>query len=242
MPTILTPGDYTVPQPTPPQIVTKTILPSLQIAPFELEWGVGRTHPVQNPQIHGTATWTPGEPSVLDYKPVMLSGDRDNLYCPRRLGQYIPDFSSATNFSESEVYTVNDITAPEALEVDWHMQAKGSAKIANPGLQLLSGNPNWQVRGFDYIRKVWVSLNVTFPGSALLAGLQFGADYKIDNISMSFVNVYLNGIKFPVTFSQPLAVGSVASSQIFNKALQVDANGSAKPYVLKVGQLTVSYS
>lgn len=243
-PIVLQPGTYSVPQPPPPPqpvIINTTILPAIQNAPFELLWGVGRTHPIQNPPIHGTATWTQGEPSVLDYKPVAIAGDRDNLYALRELGSYLPDFSAATSFTESEIYTVSDITAPEALEVDWHMQAKGSTQIANPGLQLLSGKPNWQVRGFDYIRKTWVPLNVTFPGTSLASGMQFGATYKLINGQLVFVEVDINGLKFPVTFSQALATGKAVAAQVFNKAIQTDCNGSATPYRLKVGALTLTY-
>ena len=238
MPTILAPGDYTVPAPPPPVVTTRTILPALQMTPFELLWGVGRSHPVPNPPVHGTATWTPGEPAVLDFRPARLQGDSDNLYCLRRLAQYLPDFSAAASYTESETYQVSDLSAVQALETDWHIQL--GQTVWNPGLQLLPGTP-WQVRGFDYVNKRWVSLGVTFDGGLLTAGLSFGAEYGFTSKVLDFVAVTVNGHRTPVNFSQPVTTVAT-SATVFNKAVQADATSDARPYVLKVGKLTVSYS
>lgn len=235
--TILQPGDYTVPQPLPPK-PPLTILPALQMAPFELLWGVGRSHPVQNPPTHGTATWTPGEPAVCDFRPIAIAGDSDNLYALRRLAAYLPDFSGMTHLSESVVYTVNTPANVQALETDWHVQIGN--RVWNPGLQLLPGKP-WSVRGFDYTAKRWIGLGVTFDGSQLIRGLAFGAEYIISPTSLAFVSVTAAGETAPVGFVQPVVtVGE--SAMVFNKAVQLDAQASAKPYVLKIGQMMVGYS
>ncbi len=236
----LSPGTYVVPPPPPPVTITKTILPALQISPFELLWGVGRSHPVTNPLIHGTATWNPGEPSVLDYHPVNIPSDRDNLYCLRRLGKYVPDFSGATKFTESEIYTVSDVNAPEALEADLHLQPVGT-KVYNPGLQLLRGSP-WSVRLWDHVKKDWEPSGVSFNGNALLAGLSIGAEYLISDAGLTYSAVIVQGNRFPQSYFVPVVTAAEVTSQVFNKAVQVDANGTATPYVLKVGQLTVSFS
>lgn len=244
-PVMLQPGTYVVPAPPPipptppPVIVTRTILPALQMAPFELLWGVGRTHPINNPPVHGTATWIPGEPAVCDFHPVVLQGESDNLYCLRRLAAYLPDFSGMTHLSESEVYTVNNPGNVQALETDWHIQI--GTRIWNPGMQLLPGKPSWTVRGFDYTAKRWQDLGVSFDGSLLTTGISFGGKYIISPTSLSFVSVTVNGQETPVSFVQP-AVQAASSAMVFNKAVQLDATGDAKPYVLKVGQLTVAYS
>lgn len=242
MATILNPGDYTVPVPLPPPppiIVNTTILLALQIAPFELLWGVGRSHPVPNPPTHGTALWTPGEPATCDFRPVKLNGDSDNVYCLRRLGQYIPpSLAVATQFTESQTLQVNDPVAVQALETDWHVQI--GTKVWNPGLQLLPGKP-WQVRGFDYINKKWVSLGINFDGNLLLAGLTLSADYTFTPASLVFNAVSLNGTKHPITFTQPVATAANAAI-VFNKAIQCDARSDALPYSVKIGQMVVAYS
>lgn len=239
-PITLQPGTYIVPPPPPvppPVTINRTILPALQIAPFELLWGVGRTKPINNPPVHGTATYTPGEPAVIDYHPVVLPIDRDNLYCLRRLASYLPDFSGMTRCTESEVYTVDNPSNVQALETDWHIQiGKG---IWNPGMQLLPGTP-WRVRGFDYTAKHWTDLGVTFDGSLLTKGILFGAEYIISPDALTFVSVTVSGVRTPVKFTQPV-VQSANSAMVFNKAIQLDATANANPYVLKVGQLTVSY-
>lgn len=239
MPTILQPGDYTVPVLPPPLTITKTILPALQTASFELLWGVGRSNPVNNPPTHGTASWTPGEHATCDFRPIVLpNGESDNLYCLRRLAPYLPDFSSMTHLSESEVYSVDKPQNVQALETDWHVQI--GTRVWNPGLQLLPGKP-WSVRGFDYTAKKWVALGVTFDGSLLTKGVQFGADYIISPTSLAFTSVTINGEKTPLSFVQPVTMVAT-NAMVFNKSVQLDATGDAKPYVLKVGQLTVSYS
>lgn len=238
MPTILAPGDYTVAPAPPPVTINRTILPALQMAPFELLWGVGRSKPVTNPAVHGTATFTPGEPAILDFHPVVISGDSDNLYCLRRLAQYLPDFSGMSHCLETEVYTVDKPQNVQAVETDWHIQIGKS--VWNPGLQLLPGNP-WRVRGFNYTAKHWQDLGVTFDGNLLTTGVQFGAEYIISQTSLSFVSVTTNGEATPVSFVQPVVTAST-SMMVFNKAIQTDATSDAKPYVLKVGKLTVVYS
>jgi hypothetical protein len=238
MPTILIPGDYTVPILPPPVTITKTILPALQMAPFELLWGVGRTKPINNPATHGIALWEAGEPATCDFRPVPLAGDSDNLYCLRRLAPYLPDFSAMTHLSESEVYTVDKPGNVQALETDWHIQI--GKNIWNPGMQLLPGKP-WTVRGFDYTAKKWVGLGVAFDGSRLTSGIQFGAEYIISPTSLAFVSVTVAGVTTPVSFVQPVVLSST-SALVFNKAVQLDATGDAKPYILKVGQLTVAYT
>jgi len=241
MATILQPGDYTVPQPPlplPPVTVTQTILPALQIAPFELLWGVGRSHPVPNPPTHGTATWTPGEPTTCDFRPIKLpGGESDNLYALRRLGAYLPDFSGITHLQESQTLQVSDPVAVQALETDWHIQI--SKSVWNPGLQLLPGSP-WSVRGFDYTAKKWVSLGVTFDGTALASGLTLAAEYLISPTSLSFVSVTVNGQRTPVSFVQPV-VAMANAAMVFNKAVQLDARADALPYIVKIGKMTVSY-
>lgn len=241
MAVILSPGDYTVAPPPLPVTITRTILPALQSAPFELLWGVGRSHPVNNPSTHGTATWTPGEPAILDYRPVLLPTDRDNLYCLRRMGQYLPDFSGATQFTESEVYTVSSLTAPEALEVDWHMQPVG-AKVYNPGLQLLRGSPSWTVRLWNQFRGDWEPSGATFDGNALLAGLTFGGEYLISPAGLTYVAVTVAGARFPQSLTVPAVAATPVTKQVFNKAVQTDSDSKANPYTLKIGKLTVSYS
>lgn len=241
MTTILGPGNYTVAPVPPPVTITKTILPALQNAPFELLWGVGRSHPVNNPPTHGTATWTPGEPAILDYHPVPLPADRDNLYCLRRLGQYLPDFSGATQFTESEVYTVSSLTAPEALEVDWHMQPVG-AKVYNPGLQLLPGSPSWTVRLWNQFRGDWEPSGATFDGNALLTGLAFGGEYAITPSGLTYLAVTVGGVRFPQSLTVPPIAVAPVTKQVFNKAVQTDANGQAAPYTLRIGKMTVTYA
>lgn len=241
---ILSPGDYTVlaPQLGPPT----SILPALQIAPFELLWGVGRSNPVQNPSIHGTATWTPGEPATLDYHPVKLPTDRDNLYCLRRLGQYIPDFSAATKLVESQVLQVSDLSSPEAIETDWHLQAPTviGSKVLNPGLQLLpTGKAIWTVRLWDHIKGGWeLASKCTLDGSVLLAGVLFGAEYYVSPAGLTYNAVTINGIRFAQTYSVPGKDAPPVKQQVFNKAIQVDANGAASPYQLKVGKMTITFA
>lgn len=243
-PITLQPGTYSVPQPPPPVIVNNTFIPAVQNAPFELLWGVGRTKPIQNPPVHGTATWTQGSPSLLTYAPAKLNGDRDNLYCLRRMGSYgLPDFSKATYFCESQVFTVSDVLAPEALELDWHMQPSGSTKVCNPGIQLLAGKP-WSVRGFDYIKKAWIDLGVTFDGNILSSGCLIAAEYAVNpGISFSYISVSINGLKFPLKnpYTQAMTTGSAVTSPVFNKALQTDSSAAATPFTLKVDQLTLNY-
>jgi hypothetical protein len=243
-PIILQPGTYSVPPPAPPVTINSTFIPAVQNAPFELLWGVGRSKPVNNPPVHGTATWTQGSPSVLTYAPADLPNDRDNIYCLRRMGNLgLPDFSKATYFSESEVYAVSDVLAPEALETDWHMQPVGT-KIINPGLQFLAGKP-WNIRLWDQVKGSWQDAGVTFDGNILSGqGALFAAEYTvIPGTSFSCISVSVNGLKFPFKnpYTQPLKNGSAVTSPVFNKAVQADANGVATPYTLKVDQLTLIY-
>jgi hypothetical protein len=239
---VLIPGSYVVPQPPPiPPPVNTTLLVGLNRSPFELLWGVGRSKPITNPPIHGTATWTPGEPGVLDFHPALLpGGESDNILAIQRLGQYLPDFSQATKFSESQIYTVNDTKPVQALETDWHMQI--GTKVWNPGLQLFPGKPNWSVRGFDYINKVWVPLGVTFDPAVLLTGCMIGGNYTISQLMMSHTAVTINGLKFPVSFAQSVATAAAIPQPAFVKSVQADANSLAQPYVLKVGKMQVSWA
>jgi hypothetical protein len=243
-PIILQPGTYSVPQPLPITI-NNTFIPAVQNAPFELLWGVGRSKPIQNPPVHGTATWTQGSPSVLQYNPVQLTGDRDNIYVLRRMGNLgLPDFSKATYFCESQIYAVSDVTAPEALEMDWHMQPVGT-KILNPGLQLLAGKPVWSIRLWDEIKSSWQDAGVTFDGNILAGnGAMFAGEYTVvPGVSFTYVSVSVNGLKFNLKtpYTQALKVGTAVTSMVFNKACQGDCDGLATPFTLKVDQLTLNY-
>lgn len=233
MTTILQPGDYTVPPPLPP--ITRLV--GLQNAPFELLWGVGRSNPVQNPALHGTASWAQGEPSTLTFKPIKLPNDRDNLYCVRRLGLSLNQSSvaAATSLTESQTLQVDVLANVEAIETDWHIQA--GTLIWNPGLQLL---PSGVVRGWQNTAKDWVDLTVRFSPQLLLSGLTLAAEYKMTTQSLIHVAVTINGQRTPVSLTQPVVTAPVAGF-VFNKAVQTDANGAAAPYVLKVGQMQVSW-
>lgn len=220
-------------------------LVALQSSPWELLWGVGRSHPVTNPPIHGTATFTVGEPATIDYHPIVLPADRDNLYCLRRLAPYVnlARLQQATQFSLSWQMSVNDISAPEAIESDFQRQLGN--KVWNMGYQFLSqGSSPWLVRAFNYTTKDWKDTGLRLDPSLLAGGrtLTVAATFTLSDATETHNTLSFNGgVPQQVGFSQPVFT-SATQSTLFNVAMQLDANGTAKPYQVRLGKVEVTLS
>lgn len=235
MPTILQPGDYTVP---PPQtkIVPKVIFAGLQSGSFQTLWGVGRTKPVSNPAIHGSVAQTPGTPAVFQFNPVQLGTDNDNLYCMRQLVTQIDPLllASATKFTNSARVQIDNPANCQAFEFD----LPTPLNVGTMGIQLLPGKISWSIRAFDYTIKTWRPLAGTnFDPSLLKSGAMFGGEYTCDGKTIEHTAVTINGVKIPVTYSQ--SCGASITPR-FNAAFQFDATGDARPYKVTLDKFTVT--
>lgn len=238
MPTILQPGDYTVPKPelAPPTTVVKTIFAGLQLGSFQALWGVGRTKPITNPPTHGMVTQTPGSPATFDFHPVTLSGDSDNLYCLRRLVDQVDPalLAQATKFSNSCWIQIDNPGNVQAFEFDLPTPLNAGTM----GIQLLPGKPFWSIRAFDYPNKHWVSLEGTNFDPALLAnGAVFGGEYTCDGSQVHHTAALIGTGKITVNYSQNL--GQKLSPRL-NAAFQLDATGDAKPYKVSLNNFQIS--
>lgn len=218
------------------------IFPALQLAPWELLWGVGRSRPVNNPAVHGKATWTSGSPATVDFQPVSLLSDCDNLYMLRRLGAYVPfaDLQMASNFTYSITLAVSDLGAVQALELDYQRQI--GPRIWSMGYQLFPASPQWQIRAFDYTKKSWIDTGLKLDPALLAPGktLAIYAEFSCDGQSETHQTLTLNGgPKQQVNFTQPVFFARNSLTE-FNVAVQLDAHQIAKPYVATLGDVTVA--
>jgi hypothetical protein len=216
---------------------------ALQSSPWELLWGVGRSKPINNPPVHGTATMIPGEPAIIDYHPAVIDGDSDNLYCLRRLAPYVnlTRLQQATRFSLSYQLSINDLSAVQAIESDFQRQL--GFKVWNMGYQLLpSGGGSWVVRAFNYTEKRWVTTGVSFNPDLITGGRTVGitSTYTLSSTSETHESIrFGDGPTQPVGFSQPVFTSKTMATA-FNVACQLDSRSTAKPYTVKLGQVEVT--
>lgn len=239
MATILQPGTYIIPDPPPPQVVTKTkvMFCGLQGGNFQTLWGVGRTKPINNPPIHGSVVQTPGQPSTFQFNPVSIQGDSDNLYCLQRLVTQIDPslLQNATQFSNSAWIQIDNPVNCQAFEFDLPTPLNAGTM----GIQLLPGKPFWSIRAFDYTIKSWRPLGAqtNFDPTLLQKGAVFGGEYTCDGKTIEHKSVTINGTKVNVTYSQSCGV---PLEPRFNAAFQLDATGDAKPYKVLLNNFTVT--
>lgn len=239
-PSVLQPGDYTVlpcPPLPPPVTVVKTIFAGLQLGEFQTIWGVGRTKPVNNPMIHGLVIQNPGAPSSFDFRPVMIAGDNDNLYCMRRLlTQLSPSaLRQAKKFSNSVWVQMDDPGSCQAFELD----LPTPLNVGTMGLQFLpTSGGNWEVRAFDYPNKKWVTLpGTTFSSGVFKPGIVIGGEYTCDGLTVKHTLVTIGTLGIPVNFTQ--SCGPSLSPRL-NAAFQLDATKDAKPYKIRIDNFQIS--
>lgn len=236
---ILTPGTYNVPEPPPPQVITKTkiVFCGLQAAGFQTLWGVGRTKPVNNPPIHGSVVQTSGTPSTFQFSPVPIQGDNDNLYCLQRLVTQVDPslLQNAKEFTNSVWVQIDNPANCQAFEFD----LPTPLNVGTMGLQLLPGTPTWSMRAFDYTIKSWRPLGpqTNFDPTLLKMGAVFGGEYTCDGKTIEHKAVVINGIKSFVTYTQ--SCGAPIAPRL-NNAFQLDATGDAKPYKVLLNNFTVT--
>lgn len=210
---------------------------------WELLWGVGRSHPVSNPPVHGTASLTPGAPATLAFAPAKLAGgESDNLYMLRRLGKYIPPalLAAASRFTLSLRETISDISAPQALEIDYQLQR--GTKLWNMGLQLKPSAPFWILRSYDYVARAWQSTGITVDQNKLKPGGGFSmlGEWHVDDTSVTLDAVTLaDGQRHVVNMQHPVATAA-SPADAYNLAIQLDATADAKPYTAIIQDITVS--
>jgi hypothetical protein len=223
------------------------ILPALQIAPWELLWGVGRSTPMATDD-HGQATFMPGEPAQIDFWPKTLaSGESDNLYMVRRIGQYFPVSAivGATRVTYSFDLGISNPLACQAFE--WECQRQSGLKLWNMAWQLRPDNPvEWHLFAFDYSRREpdpWIPTGIIVD-PLLLANrklLSIGCGFSMTDSSESHDYITINGKKSAVSFTQPVFTAAKPGTY-FNVAMQPDAKVMAQPYMITLGNVTVSLS
>lgn len=216
----------------------------LQGSPWELLWGVGRSHPVTNPPIHGTASFVVGEPAEIIFAPAVLpSGESDNLFALRRTAPYIPlaRLQSASKLTYSLQLGVSDPTAVQALETDLQMQL--GTKVWEAGFQFHPGSPKWTLNVYNKAQGAWQPTGLTLD-PALISGGKTASivqELAIDPSGLTYTAISLNGTRQSLGIHNPV-VTDTHSFNYLNIAVQPDAMASAKPYNVTLGAVSLTLS
>jgi len=226
---------------TAPKSVT---LSSIQSVAPETLWYEARSPGAPKTGPHGTVAIVPGSPATADFKPAKLAGgESDNCYNLRRLYPTLTAdqksiMETASKFSISCDYAMDPLTSVQAVELDYQIR-KSSGVVINVGPQLLPVAGGWIIRGFDYVKKVWVPLGVTAKVTAGKS-IHLEVDATCDDKTVRFTEVIVDGVATPVTFSHPVSQ-SQTNSPYCNAAYQLDATPDAKPYKATIDNLTVTF-
>jgi hypothetical protein len=218
-------------------------LANIQTSMPETLWYEARSPNAPKSGPHGTVTITPGSPATADFHPVNLGGQSDNCYNLFRLyPQLTADQKSlletATQFSISCDYLFDPLASVQAGELDYQIR-KSSGVVINVGPQLLPIPGGWSIRGFDYVRKVWVPLGVkaaVIPTKPTHLEVYATCDDK----TVQFTRVVVDGISSSTSFSHPVSQ-SATSQPYCNAAYQLDATADGKPYRAQINNLTVTF-
>lgn len=224
-----------------PKVVT---ISEIQAVMPEVLWYEARSPGSPKTGPHGTVTIVPGSPAIADFHPVNLGGPSDNVYCLRRLYNTLTPaqhtlMETATKFSISCDYMFDPLASVQAGELDYQIR-KSSGVVINVGPQLLPISGGWIIRGFDYIKKVWVPLGAK---AILVAGkpTHLEIDATCDDKIVQFTQVTVDGAVTPVTFSHPVSM-STTGQPYCNAAYQLDATGDAKPYKATISNFQVTFA
>ena len=227
---------------TAPKVVT---LSNIQAVAPETLWYEARDASAPKTGPHGTVTIIPGSPATADFHPIVLaSGHSDNCYNLRRLYPTLTPsqraiMETATHFTISCDYLLDPLANVQAAELDYQIR-KSSGVVINIGPQLLPVTGGWIIRGFDFVKKVWVPLGAkatVTPGKPIHLEIQATCDDK----TVQFTEVIVDGVATPTTFSHPVSQ-STTGQPYCNAAYQLDATGDAKPYKASINNFQVSFS
>jgi len=227
---------------TAPKVVT---ISNIQSVMPETLWYEARSPGSPKTGPHGTVAIVPGSPATADFKPTKLvGGESDNVYCLRRLYSTLTSdqkslMETAKNFSISCDYIFDPLANVQAGELDYQIR-KSNGVVINIGPQLLPITGGWVIRGFDYVKKVWIPLGVK---ATVTAGkpTHLQLDATCDDKTVQFTQVIVDGVATPVTFSHPVSQ-STTNQPYCNAAYQLDATGDAKPYKAMINNLTVTFA
>lgn len=226
---------------TKPKVVTLSSIQS--VVPPKQYWYEARSQNDPHTGPHGTATITPGEPAVIDFHPVNLGGPSDNVYLPREMYATLSAeeraiLETASKFSIGCTWLVDNWQAPQALELDYQIR-KSSGVLINIGLQFIPIMGTWQLRGFDFVAKKWVTMMASKPpqpGVPISVAVEATCDDKV----VQFTRVLIDGVSTNVNLSHPVSI-EVKASPYCRAACQLDGRANAVPYKATIGKLMVTF-
>lgn len=184
---------------------------------------------------HGTATISLGPVATFSVKPAVRPGNvSDNFYFLRRLGALqIDTLRAPSYFSYSLNYflTTADVAASQAIEFELQQNVAGMRY--NMAWQAdLAGSKLW--RTFDFAGQRWQPTTIPVTVASFAdRWLNVRADYarNPDN-SLTHVGLTVDGIYYPINVTRKATTQSGA--EYLNMAHQMDGNGKAQAYSLKL--------
>lgn len=202
-------------------------------------WYVARSQGAPKTGPHGTVSVTTGGITVVDFKPVNLGGQSDNVYCLVRKYPGLSDaekamMETAGKFSIGCPVILDPLTSVQAFEWDYQIRKSNGVRL-NVGLQML---PDGTLRAYTPGAN-WTALG---PKAKILSGVPvtIRVNATCDDKLVRFTEVMINDVATPVNFSHPVTPDKPGAPYL-NVAYQLDGRPDAKPYKAWVGNLEATY-
>lgn len=162
---------------------------------------VGNTDPTKKVP-HGTQSWKPGTPGILNFTAV--SSNEDNFY--RYMVVDMPA-KLPTEFRDSRGYALGNLPAWQGLEWQFQLQMGGQKYTAAWQLSTASG-----VRLWDMTLKDWKATSIPLPD--LTRPVVAECDFLTTPNSLTHAYIVLNGKQYDVNNVQPTVPTSVSKFTI----------------------------